>query len=157
MLWCNRRWFLAGAVALTGCGFTPVYGPDAQSNLRGQVLVQAPTTREEFELVRALELRLGQPNKAQYVLDYTLTITEEAVVVSQNQVQARFNVVGVLAYVLKSNAGDPVANGTAKAFTSYSSTGSTVSTDQSQRDARDRLMVLLADQTLARLAADMAK
>ena len=157
MLLSNRRWFLAGALALAGCGFTPVYGPGADTNLRGLVLVQAPTTREEFELVRALEFRLGQPNAARYVLDYTLTITEEAVVVSQNQVQSRFNVVGVLDYVLKSNDGDPVTNGKAKAFTSYSSTGSTVSTDQSQRDARDRLMGLLADQTLARLAADMAK
>lgn len=156
MLLSNRRTFLLSALALAGCGFTPVHGPQGSANLRNAVMVQAPTNRDEFELVRALEQRFGQPRETLYTLSYKLTVSEEAVVVSNAQGQERFNVTGRLDFSLADNDGTVQAKGVSKAFTSYSSTGSTVATDQAQRDAHDRLMIILADQTLTRLAAELA-
>ncbi len=156
MLLSDRRSFLLGALALSGCGFAPVHGQKGTVALRNSVLVQAPQTRDEFELVRALEHRLGQASDATYTLNYALNVVEEAVVVSINQVQSRFNVIGEMQYTLADTNGDAVVSGTSKAFTGYSSTGSIVSTDRSQRDARNRLMVLLADQTITRIIADLS-
>ena len=60
----NRRGFLglAGALALAGCGFTPVYGPGgAGTALRNAVRVDDPVTRSDFQFLRAVEDILGPP------------------------------------------------------------------------------------------------
>lgn len=157
MLLSNRRTFLLGLVALGGCGFAPVHATKGDVQLRNSVLIQAPQTREEFELVKTFERRLGAPTMQAYTLSYNLTVAEETVVTSSSQELNRFNVLGTLSYTLKDTDGAVISQGTSKAFTSYSSTGSTVATDRSQRDARDRLMVILTDQTLTRLSIDTAR
>ena len=50
----SRRGFLCAALALAGCGLTPVMEPGSQQ-LYNQVLIQAPVNRAEYELVRNLE------------------------------------------------------------------------------------------------------
>ena len=47
-----------------------------------------------------------------------------------------------------------MTSGTVQSFTSYSATGSTIATLAAQRDARARLMQILADQIAQRLAAE---
>jgi len=54
----SRRGFLSAALALAGCGLTPVMEPSSQQ-LYNQVLIQAPVNRAEYELVRNLEVQLG--------------------------------------------------------------------------------------------------
>ena len=143
----NRRGFLLAALALAGCGFVPVNGVSSKSQmLRNTVLVQAPTNRVEFELVRNLEVQLGQATSKLYDLRYKLNVDEDIIIVSAAQEINRFSLVGVLEYSLVDNDGIVLLSRTAKSFTGYSATGTTVATQRSKRDAYDRLMVILAKQ-----------
>jgi len=143
----SRRGFFLAALVLAGCGFEPVSGVNAKSQiLRNTVLVQAPKNRVEFELVRNLEVQLGQATSTFYELRYKLNVDEDIIVVSTAQEINRFSLVGVLEYSLVDNDGVVLISKTAKSFTGYSATGTTVATQRSKRDAYDRLMVILAKQ-----------
>ena len=143
----SRRGFFLAALALAGCGFAPVNGVNSKSQmLRNTVLVQAPTNRVEFELVRNLEVQLGQAVSKLYDLQYKLSVDEEIIVVSAAQEINRYSLVGLLEYSLIDNGGVVLLTETTKSFTGYSATGTTVATQRSKRDAYDRLMVILAKQ-----------
>ena len=143
----SRRVFFLAALALAGCGFEPVNGVSSKSQmLRNTVLVQAPTNRVEFELVRNLEVQLGQVTSKFYDLRYKLNVDEDIIIVSAAQEINRFSLVGVLEYSLVDSGGVVLLSNTAKSFTGYSATGSTVATQRSKRDAYDRLMMILAKQ-----------
>ena len=143
----NRRGFLLAALALAGCGFVPVNGVSSKSQMmRNTVLVQAPTNRVEFELVRNLEVQLGQATSKLYDLRYKLNVDEDIIIVSAAQEINRFSLVGVLEYSLIDNDGVVLLSKTTKSFTGYSATGTTVATQRSKRDANNRLMVILAKQ-----------
>ena len=147
MLLSNRRGFLLAAFALAGCGFVPVHGSNSKSQVfRNSVLVQAPKNRVEFELVRNLEVLLGPVTAKRYDLSYALTVDEQVIVVSAAQQIDRFSLVGKLNFSLMDNDGEVILSKTAKSFTGYSATGTTVATERSKRDAYDRLMVILAKQ-----------
>jgi|TARA_B110000908_G_scaffold146379_1_gene177321 LPS-assembly lipoprotein len=125
----------------------PVNGANTKFQLlRNTVLVQAPTNRVEFELVRNLEVQLGQAVSKLYDLQYKLSVDEDIVVVSAAQEINRFSLVGLLEYSLVDSGGVVLLTETAKSFTGYSATGTTVATQRSKRDAYDRLMVILAKQ-----------
>jgi len=141
----DRRGFLLSAFALLGCDFTPVHGSRSQAKIvRNTVLVQAPKNRIEFELVSNLEALLGQATAKIYDLRYTLTVDEQVIVVSAAQDIDRFSLVGKLNFSLVDDNGVVFLSKTAKSFTGYSATGTTVATERSKRDAYDRLMVILA-------------
>ena len=80
----SRRGFLSAALALAGCGLTPVMETSSQQ-LYNQVLIQAPVNRAEYELVRNLEAQLGVAKSARFALDYELKVTEDNIVVSTAQ------------------------------------------------------------------------
>ena len=143
----SRRVFFLAALALAGCGFEPVNGVSSKSQmLRNTVLVQAPTNRVEFELARNLEVQLGQVTSKFYDLRYKLNVDEDIIIVSAAQEINRFSLVGVLEYSLVDSGGVVLLSNTAKSFTGYSATGSTVATQRSKRDAYDRLMMILTKQ-----------
>ena len=147
MLLSNRRGFLLAACALAGCGFVPVHGSNSKSQIfRNAVLVQAPKNRVEFELVRNLEVLLGPVTAKRYDLRYTLKVDEQVIVVSAAQQIDRFSLVGKINFTLVDADGVVLLSKTAKSFTGYSATGTTVATERSKRDAYDRLMVILAKQ-----------
>ena len=147
MLLSDRRAFLLAALALAGCGFAPVHGRSSKSLIvRNAVLVQAPKNRAEFELVRNLDILLGPATAKQYDLRYKLSVEEQVIVVSAAQEINRFSLVGVLNFSLEDADGVVFLSKTAKSFTGYSATGTTVATERSKRDAYDRLMVILAKQ-----------
>ena len=147
-MWLSSRCgFFLAALALAGCDLVPVNGANTKFQLlRNTVLVQAPTNRVEFELVRNLEVQLGQAVSKLYDLQYKLSIDEDIVVVSAKQEINRFSLVGLLEYSLVDSGGVVLLTETAKSFTGYSATGTTVATQRSKRDAYDRLMVILAKQ-----------
>ncbi|MDE0782914.1 MAG: hypothetical protein OSB34_06980 [Planktomarina sp.] len=150
----DRRRFLFGFTALAGCGFSPANGPASQGDkLYNSVFIQAPTNRVEFELVRHLEGRLGRALNRKYNLLFTLSIDQKAAVVSAAQETDRFSLVGTLDYSLIDANGSVILKATETSFTSYASTGTTLATEQSKRDAEDRLMIILGDQLNARLLA----
>lgn len=144
---------LALVLALAGCGFTPVYGPEGTaSGYRGAVGLPAPNTEEEFAFTARLEDRLGRVQVPRYDLAFTLTTSETDLAIDDSNNITRFNVEGRLQWTL--NEGDTVLlAGEETAFTAYSATGSTISTLESERDARRRLMVILADKVVGRLLA----
>lgn len=150
----DRRSFLFGFMALVGCGFSPIKGPASQGDkFHNSVFVQAPANRVEFELVRHLEGRLGRTLNRKYDLLFMLSIDQKAAVVSAAQETDRFSLVGTLDYSLIHANGSVILKATETSFTSYASTGTTLATEQSKRDAEDRLIIILGDQLNARLLA----
>ncbi|AXT28085.1 hypothetical protein D1823_16840 [Ruegeria sp. AD91A] len=153
----DRRTFLLMPLVLVACGFEPVYAPGGSgSALYGRVEVSAPNTVESYLLVQNLEQQLGR--SAGSVNDYKLdvqvsTVTRGAAITTTNETQ-RYTIDGSAQYALRSNAtGQIIASGSVADFVSYSAAGSTVSTLADERDAKERLMVILSSQIMNRLYA----
>ncbi|WP_456390774.1 LPS assembly lipoprotein LptE [Profundibacter sp.] len=155
MLSFNRRTLILMLAALGACGFQPAYGPNgAATNLQANIEIDAPTTRDGFNFVRHLEERLGQPETAQFTLSYALKLNEDDLGITPAQSITRYNVLGAVDYAVHAvGNGAVVHSGTVDAFTSYSATGTTVSTQTAKRAAYARLMIILADQITTRLIA----
>ncbi len=154
----DRRLFLTALLALGGlgaCGFTPIYGPGgAAQGLTGAISVQAPADRDAYELVKRLEERLGQPDGARFALGYRIETREEAAGITAAAETTRKQLFGTVTFTLTESAtGQVVQSGSVTSFVSYSQQGTTVSTASSERDARARLMVALADLLATRLIA----
>jgi len=168
MSW-SRRNLLAGAAsaavafALAGCGFAPVYGPNGSARgLQGSIALDPPHDAEGFALVGQLENRLGPANGAAFRLGADIGVTEQGLGITTDQEVTRFRLLGTVDWQLRRRADDAVvASGREQAFASYSApifdpttgstAGTTVSVIAAARDARDRLMVMLADRIVARL------
>ncbi|PPB79685.1 LPS-assembly lipoprotein [Albidovulum inexpectatum] len=146
---------LGAGLMLGACGFTPAYGPDgAARDLLGRVEVDPPGSREEFDLVARLEERLGRPQAAQYRLSFRVEIAEEGQAISQTNETNRYQVIGAVSYTLRDReTGRDLSSGRVRGFTAYSATGTAVASVASRRDARARLMRLLADRIVTRLIA----
>ena len=150
----DRRTLLSLPLALAACGFTPVYGPGGTgSALRGQVAVIAPGDRDSFLLVQELENRFGHGG-GRYGLAFHLSVEEEGLAVTRTGDITRFNLVGTADYTLIDLTDDTLVHeGSVRSFTAFSDTGSTVETLAAERDARARLMRILADQITTQLFA----
>ncbi|SFR20148.1 LPS assembly lipoprotein LptE [Poseidonocella sedimentorum] len=159
MRWSGRRSFLIGlaAAGLAGCGLRPVYAPSGAGALAGRVAVTVPENRESFLLVTRLRDRLGAPASApDYRLDFDVSTRASGLAVTQEQSTTRYQIIGTVRYALRDTAtGAESASGTVTGFTGYSTTGSTVATLAAERDARERLMTLLADDLTAQLLAQV--
>ncbi|EPX77801.1 LPS assembly lipoprotein LptE [Litoreibacter arenae] len=143
----NRRFLLLALPALTACGFEPVYGTGGSAEgLRGQIIVDAPTTKNSFDLVARLEERLGRPQAPIYGMNVALTVEEKGLAISGSNDITRYNLLGTAVYVLRDLATDQqVYKGTVNTFTAYSASVQPVSTLAAERDAQLRLMTALAD------------
>jgi LPS-assembly lipoprotein len=154
----NRRALLflpLAFVALTACGFTPVYAPGGTASaLRGKIEVAEPDSVDSYLLVQNLEERLGRANVPVYSLSLKLTTIEQGQAVTASNETTRYSLIGKVDYVLRDNASQNIiVSGTVDNFTGYSATGSTVETLASERDAKARLMIILADQITTQLYA----
>lgn len=144
------RLLLLAPLALAACGFAPVEAPGGSgAALRGQVTVEAPDTAEGFSLRARLEDRLGGPGEG-LTLAVRPEVQETPAAVSPEGAITRYALTGTAAWAL-ARGGREVATGRASAFAGYSATGTTVATRAAALDARERLMVLLADEVVARL------
>ncbi|WP_298937344.1 LPS assembly lipoprotein LptE [uncultured Ruegeria sp.] len=153
----DRRTFLLMPLALAACGFEPVYAPGGSgSELYGKVAVSAPNTVESYFLVQNLEQQLGRSasSGSEYKLDVQVsTVTRGAAISTTNETN-RYTIDGSAQYSLRSNeTGQIVASGNVTDFVGYSAAGSTVSTLADERDAKERLMVILSSQIMNRLYA----
>ncbi|MEC3860881.1 LPS assembly lipoprotein LptE [Mesobacterium sp. TK19101] len=147
----DRRKLLTCGLAfagLSGCGFAPAYGPQGGAQrLQRQVALNVPTDRNGYLLNRRLEERLGRAEAAAYDLTVTVTTDRQGLGSTQDGRTTRFHLLGNARMVLRAAGGDQVLfEGATSAFTAYSTTGSTVATLAAERDASERLMVILADQ-----------
>lgn len=140
-------------LALGACGFTPALGTGgAARRLIGAVRTQEPTDRLGHELVGRIEERLGRPEVAQYDLRYTIQTATEGVAITGEGAITRYKLTGAVDWTLL-RVGDAarMAGGREDSFTAYSATGSTVAGLAAKEDASRRLMIILADQIVARL------
>ena len=151
----SRRAFLLSLTALSACGFSPVYAPGGQAHdLRGRIAIAAPSDEEGFALVERLEERLGQPRGADLVLTAGILLDEEAVGFLPDGSISRYNISGRVVWRLtRATDGTQVLAGDERSFTSYAATSTTVATTFAQRDARRRLMVILADRVVQDILA----
>lgn len=154
----DRRTLLLMPLAIAACGFQPVYAPGgAGSNLYGKVAVSAPNTVDSYLLVQNLEQRLGRSatSGSDYNLDVQVSAVVRGAAITPTNETTRYTINGRADYSLKSaETGQIVASGTVTDFVAYSAAGSTVSTLADERDAKDRLMTILADQIVTQLYAN---
>lgn len=151
----DRRAVLLALAALAGCGFRPAYGPGGAGNLlRGRLQAAAPRTPLDFAFVEQFETRLGRAAGAPFRLDYRIDTREDALAITADQAIQRYNLIGRVDYTVVDIAREAeVVSGSLEDFTSYSAIGTTVATRASQRDAVQRLAVILADRLATELLA----
>jgi len=149
----SRRFLILAPLALSACGFQPVYGTGGTgSDLRGNILVDAPTDRNSFHMVEQFEKRLGRAQSPKYGLKVSTAFEEEGLAISGSNDIERFNVVGSANYVLRDlNTNKEIFSDKVNTFTAYSANLQPVATLAAQRDATRRLMVALADKIVADL------
>ncbi len=156
----SRRFILcAMPAALAGCGFSPAFAPGgAATRLQNNILLDEPQGREGYLFNRHFEDRLGRGVQGKYGLSYSITLDEDAIAITEDNVITRFNLLGSVKYALRDMQSKAVlVSGQVDNFTSYSASGTTVATQAAQRDAEARLMVVLADQIINKLTAEAAK
>ena len=144
----NRRTFLLAGLATGACGFTPVYGPGGAANrLQSAIALTDARTDHAFAFNRRFEARMG--SGARYALEMTLSTKKVELGSTSTGSTTRYRVDGSAAYVLRDAVTKAVLlEGQTDAFTGYSTTGSTAATLSAERDANERLMVILADQVI---------
>lgn len=154
-----RRAVLIGALAtLSACGFTPVHGPSGGGTaLRATIRATEPDTDLTFAFVRQFEERLGRSASPAWELDYTITTSQEALAIDGSNFISRFNIEGRIDWTLTPAGSNTVTlSGQETTFTAYAATGSTISTQESERDAERRLARILADRVVTRLLGEAA-
>ena len=157
----SRRAVLLGlgaALVLAGCGLTPVYGPGGGGErLFGKVRPRDPDTPLDFVFNQRLAERIGPDDAAVYDLDYRISATVAAQAITPDEVTTRYSLNGTADFTLTGPGGQVITQGRVSSFTSYSTTGTTVSTLAAEGGARERLALMLADQVVTRLLAAASK
>ena len=150
-----RKLLPVAALALAACTMTPAYGPGGTGTaLQGKVALIEPKDVDSFALNQRLSDRLGPVEAAKWKLDYRLTTAVVGQGITPDDVTTRYSLNGTVDFALTDIAtGAAVTQGRVSSFTSYSATGTTIATLSSERDAHERLMVMLADQIVTRLLA----
>lgn len=149
----DRRTLMMMPLALAACGFEPVYAPGGTGNaLYGKVRVDAPEGINTYLLVRRLEERLGRSSDPAYRLSMTLDLGIQGQAITAAGDITYYSITGAIGYRLIEIGGERVfAQGQISNFTGYSATGDTAESLSAQRDAQERLMVILADQLVREL------
>ena len=150
----SRRHLLT-FLALAGCGFTPALGSGGPAQrLMGRIWPAVPQDQSGFGFVKQLEARLGRVEARDFDLTYDIVTSSDGVGITPEGAITRYNLTGTVTWMLTRHAdGVRMAGGQVSNFTSYSATGSTVAGLAARQDAGRRLMVVLADQVVARMLA----
>ncbi|WP_425098122.1 LPS assembly lipoprotein LptE [Tropicibacter sp. S64] len=156
-MWLSRRQFVLSGLAFAGlsaCGFTPVYGPGGTGNrLLGKVALDTPETPGDYLFNRRFEERMGRAS-GPYLLSVSKSVDQQDLGSTTSGNTTRYRLLARAQYALKDAGGVILLSGKTDAFSGYSTTGSTVATLAAERDATERLMILLADQVIDRLILD---
>ena len=145
-------------LVLAACGFRPLYGEGTPAAaMTGRVEVAMLDGAAGFAMRERLTQRLGPPAGATHRLETTLALDSKGVALTRENVTTRYDVSGVATYRLVPLAGGaPATAGTVRAGTGYSAPASEASSAfairAAERDAEERLAVILADEIVERLA-----
>lgn len=134
---------------LASCGFTPVYSPESQTGLKlSDIRIADPGGHNDYIFVQKIEERLGHNPNAGTVLNYNISVVDNGLGLYG---ATRSNITGDVSYQLVSrNSKDEViATGFVKSFVGYSPPFTLY--ESVQRDARERLMKILADKVVTDL------
>ena len=142
----NRRKFIFLSLAMAGCSFSPVYKSDLGPKfLRGKIVLPTPADRDDYMLYSKLEENFGQLENPVFSLSVSYVITAKGLG-SLGSI-TRYNQIGNASFTLiKISTDKLIISDKLKTFTSYSASSQTLATETAARAARDRLMVLIADQ-----------
>ncbi|MBW7056138.1 hypothetical protein KY389_05425 [Paracoccus bogoriensis] len=150
----DRRALILGLLAMAGCGLQPVHGPGGGGNrLFGKVRPRDPDTPLDFVFNRRLAERLGPDDMAIYDLDYRISVGVTSQAITPDEITTRYSLNGTADFALTGPDGAVLTQGRVSSFTSYSTTGTTISTLAAEGDARERLALMMADQVVTRLLA----
>ena len=158
MWWSRRTTLLALALAVGACGYAPVYGPQGNGAILQDALrLEAPQDEREYAFNRRIEDRLGRGIR--WALSVKIDVSETPLGITSTGNTTRYRKVGRATYTLVDPAtAETLVSGSTSGFTGYSTSGSTVATVASERDAAERLAILLADQVIdALLLADLPR
>ncbi len=151
----SRRTILLAPLALAACGFTPIYGRgSAAEAIHGKITLGTVSDRLSFEFYEQLENSLGRAVVAQFTLDVALDVASEGLAITQDNAITRYNLKGTATLTLtRISDGKIVLTDKLRAYTAYSATASAYATFISERDAKRRIAVSLADQIATRIAS----
>jgi LPS-assembly lipoprotein len=154
---CDRRHLLMllTGLPLVACGYTPAYAPGAAAAaLTNRIEMDAPTSRDAFSFVSRMEDRLGRGADPAWRLSYAISTRRVDLAVDTSGAILRYNLIGSVSWQLKdAKTGAVVASGTEQNFSGSAATQATIPAQASEDDARQRLMVILADQVVTKLVA----
>ena len=151
----SRRFVLLAPLALAACGFRPIYGRgSAAEALHGKISLGTVDDRLSFAFYEQLENRLGRAEAPVFQLDVTLTVETKGLAITQDNAITRYNLTGIASFSLTDIGHNKVVlHDKLRAFTAYSATANAYATFISERDAKRRLAVSLADQIATRIAS----
>ncbi|NOR62904.1 MAG: hypothetical protein GQ535_10480 [Rhodobacteraceae bacterium] len=151
----SRRTILLAPLALAACGFRPIYGRgSAAEALHGKIALGPVDDRLSFEFYEQLENRLGRAETPVFQLEITLNVESQGLAITQDNAITRYNLTGIASFSLIDIArGEVVLQDKLRAFTAYSATANAYATFISERDAKRRLAVSLADQIAIRIVS----
>lgn len=161
---CSRRAFLSiclpAALALSGCGFHPLYGKEdgKSSTVPDLASIKIDTIADRTgQLVQSALLdRLtpkGKPAKPKYHLHVTLSETRQGLGILKDETASRSNYVLIANFVLSNRDGQNLYSSTASSQASYNILTEHYASTASEKDARDRTAVEIADAITSQLAA----
>ncbi len=145
---------LAG-LPLAACGYAPAYAPGAAATkLMDRIEMDAPTSRDAFSFVARMEDRLGRGNDPAWRMSYSISTRRVDLAVDTSGAILRYNLIGSVTWQLKdAKSGAVVATGSEQNFAGSAATDATIPAQAAEDDARQRLMVILADQVVTKLVA----
>jgi LPS-assembly lipoprotein len=151
---------LAAALALGACGFEPLYAPKGPAAAAaGRVEVGVIDGSAGFAMRQRLVDRLGPPAGPTHRLEVDLGFERAGVAITERDVTSRFDVIGRADWRLTAAGAErPALAGAERAVTGYSAptseTSSAFAILSAQRDAEERLALLLADRVARRVAVE---
>ncbi len=156
MLSSDRRKFLtvlAAPLALSACGFRPIYGDGTAADaMQGRIALGEFTDLSGFQMREELETNLGRAVNATHRLDVDLQIERKGLAITPDGSITRYNLSGVANYALTDLNGVIATSGTVSALTAYNATANAYATRVAEQDAYRRLSVTLADKITTQLA-----
>ena len=148
--------FLAAALALSGCGFTPLYATPGLSGGLASIQVVAPEGRMGYLLRESLDDEFAhQPGETPaYRLELSLDQTRTPLGLRVDDVADRYQVTMAVTYALVDIASGQVATrGQASSFVSYDVAGQPYQAIAARQDVQQRA----ANEVAHRIQLDLAR
>lgn len=151
---------LCAALALSACGFRPLYAvgttPEGISTYFTQVYVDPIPGRQGVHLRNQMMDQLtpeGTPGAAAYRLSIKLEDIKEGLAIQENTQITRYNYTLIARYELRDSvSGEVLDKGTARAIAAYNVAESQFATQSAERDAQERAAREVGEDIRLRLA-----